>query len=323
MEYQFHELSYMQSSLDLLQTKDEIEQLLREQHMVDKKLEAKTREQNDLTEKCMSHIRVLRKKGMTGDFYSPKKHGISATPTKAMSGSYTPNYVPSNYIANHPTEHVASALVQGGPWSPVRYAQYTPPKLGSTSTIIPPRGGLLGNYPATKGPSNHTPYATGQGYTTQSNISAVAVSQFPSPVQGKQSLIVKKCKIDNPDREMTDDELLEYLEPDEEGNTNANSSPTASQNKPQVKHFKKEHTNTKPKGAPAKHQNEHTNGNGGQSNGAKNDSGAPQNNPEINSGDGGQNDNEINDGGILQGKPNVGGQEKEDSDKKPGPASVK
>ena len=69
---------------------------------------------------------------MTGDFYSPKKHGISATPTKVMSGSYTPNYVPSNYMANHPTEHVASALVQGGPWSPVRYAQYTPPKLGST-----------------------------------------------------------------------------------------------------------------------------------------------------------------------------------------------
>ena len=88
MEYQFHELSYMQSSLNLLQTKDEIEQLLRERHMVDKKLEAKTREQNDLTEKCMRHIRVLRKKGMTGDFYSPKKHGISCTPTKAMSGSF-------------------------------------------------------------------------------------------------------------------------------------------------------------------------------------------------------------------------------------------
>ena len=50
MEYQFHELSYMQSSLDLMHTKDEIEQLLREQHMVDKKLEAKTRQQNDLTE---------------------------------------------------------------------------------------------------------------------------------------------------------------------------------------------------------------------------------------------------------------------------------
>ena len=46
-------------------------------------------------------------------------------------------------------------------------------------------------------------------------------------------------------------------------------------------------------------------------------------NPEINSGDGGQNENEINDGGILQGNPNVGGQEKEDSDKKPGPPSVK
>ena len=223
----------------------------------------------------------------------------------------------------------------------------------------------MGNYPATQGPSGHTPYATGQGYTAWSNISAVAVSQFPSPVQGKQSLIVKKRKIDNPDRELTDDELLKYLEPNEEGNTNANPSPTASQNKPQVKHFKKEHTSTNPKGAPAKHESEHTNGNGGQSNGdkndsgapqknpeinsggggqsnapakhgsehtngnggqsngGKNDSGAPQKNPEINSGDGGQSDNERNYGGMLEGNPNVGGDEKDDSYKNPGPASVK
>ena len=138
----------------------------------------------------MRHIRVLWKKGMTGYFYLPKNQGISATPTKAMSGSYTPNYVPFNYMANHPTEQVASTLVQGGPWSPVRYAQYTPPKLGSTSAVIRPRGGLLENYPATQGPSGHTPYANGQGYTARSNHSVGAVPQFSSPVQGKQSLIV-------------------------------------------------------------------------------------------------------------------------------------
>ena len=260
---------------------------------------------------------------MIGDFYSPKNWGISATPTKAMSGSYAPNYVPSNHMADHPTEQVASTLVQGGPWSPVQYAQYTPPKLGSTSAIIHPRGGLLENYPATQGPSGHTPYANGQGYTAWSNISAGAVPQFPSPVQGKQSLIVKKHKIDNPDQEITDDELLEYLENDEEGNTNANSSPTASQNKPQGKHIKKEHNNTKPKGTPIEHQNEHTNGNGGQNNGGKNGSAAPQKNPEINSGDGGQSNNARNDGGIPQGNPNLGGQEEEDVAKKSGPASVK
>ena len=41
-EYQFHELSYMQRSLELANVKEEIEGLLRDRHIIDKKLEEKT-----------------------------------------------------------------------------------------------------------------------------------------------------------------------------------------------------------------------------------------------------------------------------------------
>ena len=43
MEYQFHELSYMKCSLELVDVKEEIEGLLRDKHKIDKKIEEKTR----------------------------------------------------------------------------------------------------------------------------------------------------------------------------------------------------------------------------------------------------------------------------------------
>ena len=52
---------------------------------------------------------------MTGDFYSPKQHGITAIPTKTSGSSYAPNNVTSGQVAAHPTEQIESALVQGGP----------------------------------------------------------------------------------------------------------------------------------------------------------------------------------------------------------------
>ena len=70
MECQFHELSYMKASLEV---KEEIDHLIRERHVLDQTLEAKNREQNELTEKCMRHLRVLKIKGMMGEFYCPKK----------------------------------------------------------------------------------------------------------------------------------------------------------------------------------------------------------------------------------------------------------
>ena len=68
--------------------------LLHKCHIIDQKLESKTREQNELYEKCMRHMRVLHKKGMMGDFYYPKKRGITATPTKVFDGHYVPNFIP-------------------------------------------------------------------------------------------------------------------------------------------------------------------------------------------------------------------------------------
>ena len=73
MECQFHELSYMKASLELMEVKEEIDHLIRERHVLDQRLEVKNREQNELTEKSMRHIRVLKRKGMTGEFYCPKK----------------------------------------------------------------------------------------------------------------------------------------------------------------------------------------------------------------------------------------------------------
>ena len=95
MEREYHELSYMKASLELLDVKEEIEHLLKEKNVLDQKLERKSREQNELTEKCMRHIRVLKRKGMTGDFYCPKKRGVMVTPTKTGASSYAPNYIPS------------------------------------------------------------------------------------------------------------------------------------------------------------------------------------------------------------------------------------
>ena len=48
MEYQYHELTYMKASFEHSQVKEDIENLLRERHIIDKKLESKTREQNEL-----------------------------------------------------------------------------------------------------------------------------------------------------------------------------------------------------------------------------------------------------------------------------------
>ena len=69
MEYQYHELSYMKASFEHTQVKEDIENLLHEWHIIDKKLESKTREQNELYDKCMRHMRVLRKISPTKSSY--------------------------------------------------------------------------------------------------------------------------------------------------------------------------------------------------------------------------------------------------------------
>ena len=140
MEYQYHELSYMKASFEHTQVKEDIENLLRERHIIDKKLESKTREQNELYDKCMRHMRVLRKKGMMGDFYCPKKRGITATPTKVSDGHYEPNYIPSYRNYTPPKAQAVTNPAQGSFWSPVQTGHLT------ESTILP-AGGLVLNYP--------------------------------------------------------------------------------------------------------------------------------------------------------------------------------
>ena len=81
----------MKASLELMEVKEEIDHLIRERHVLDQRLEAKNREQNELTKKSMRHIRVLKRKGMMGEFYCLKKRGVVATPTKTEASSYAPN----------------------------------------------------------------------------------------------------------------------------------------------------------------------------------------------------------------------------------------
>ena len=169
-EYQFHELSYMQSSLELANVKEQIEVLMRDRHIIEKKIEEKTHEQNDLTEKCVRHLRVLRKKGMTADFYCPKKRGITATPTKQYPVGYAPNYIPS-------PRSLMSALA---------HASY-----GKTSTPVFPRGGLIQSYPF-RGPSPQKEAFNapifGPGMYSESTPSGSRFMSEHSPMYQKSSL---------------------------------------------------------------------------------------------------------------------------------------
>ena len=113
MEFQYHELSYMKASFEHTQVKEDIENLLREWHFIDQKLESKTREKNELYEKCIRHMRVLHKKGMTSDFYCPKKRGITTTPTKVSDGCYAPNYIPLYRNYTPPKAQAVTNLAQG------------------------------------------------------------------------------------------------------------------------------------------------------------------------------------------------------------------
>ena len=157
MEREYHELSYMKASLELVDVKEEIEHLLKEKNALDQKLERKSREQNELTKKCMRHIRVLKRKGMTGDFYCPKKQGVMVTPTKTGASSYAPNYIPSprsydpNYIpppqgVTPPQAQFGNMPPQGSLWSPLRTGQLAPTTPGCSParfSSFHAMGGLL------------------------------------------------------------------------------------------------------------------------------------------------------------------------------------
>ena len=111
----------------------------------------------ELTEKCMRHIRVLKRKGMTGDFYCPKKRGVMVTPTKTGASSYAPNYIPSprsydpNYVpppqgVTPPQAQFGNMPPQGSLWSPLRTGQLAPTTPGCSParfSSFHAMGGLL------------------------------------------------------------------------------------------------------------------------------------------------------------------------------------
>ena len=203
MDFQFHELSYMKASLDLVQIKEDIEILLKERHMIDKKIETKTREQNELTEKCVCHIRVLSKKGMTGDYYCPKKRGITstphksasvgsgpgdgATPSKMICGSYVPNYLPptcnvmwspqqSAHIQNTNATSVMPAYTQTSLMPNYTQSSIMAGYAVSPSIVNRPTGGILQNQPSVEfNPNTFLHLALSQpasGYTLPQNVVA-------------------------------------------------------------------------------------------------------------------------------------------------------
>ena len=196
MEREYHELSYMKASLELVDVKEEIEHLLKEKNALDQKVERKSREQNELTEKCMRHIRVLKRKGMTGDFYCPKKRGVMVTPTKTGASSYARNYIPSprsydpNYIpppqgVTPPQAQFGNMPSQGSLWSPLHTGQLAPTTPGCSParfSSFHAMGGLL-----------NTPQKSAQ----------------PQDNKVKKSLIIKKKGAYNDG--LTDKEMMDFL----------------------------------------------------------------------------------------------------------------
>ena len=196
MEREYHELSYMKASLELVDVKEEIEHLLKEKNALDQKLERKSREQNELTKKCMRHIRVLKRKGMTGDFYCPKKRGVMVTPTKTGASSCAPNYIPSprsydpNYVpppqgVTPPQAQLGNMPSQGSLWSPLRTGQLAP----TTPGCSPARFSLF--------------HAMGRLLNTPQK------SAPPQDNKVKKSLIIKKKGAYNDG--LTDKEMKDFL----------------------------------------------------------------------------------------------------------------
>ena len=138
----------MQRSLELANVKEEIEKLYRDRHFIDKKIEEKTHIENDLTEKCIRHLQVLRRKGATPDSYCPKKRGVTSTPVKSSSPYTTPT---KPYIGNHAPNYFPA------PHAYMTAAEHAAYGKNFTSPI--PRHGIVDNH-SFAGPSPQKPVAS-------------------------------------------------------------------------------------------------------------------------------------------------------------------
>ena len=228
MECEYHELSYMKASLELVEVKEDIDQLMKEKHVIEQKLERKNREQNELADRCTRHIKVLKRKGLSGDYYCPKKRGVMVTPTKTGASSYAPNYVPSpksydpNYVqppqsGTHPQDQIGNIYSQGGLRSPIHNGQLAPCTPGSSPsrfTSFHPMGGLLNSRLQTS--------------TTPAKVNRAAdalICGGPPDSKDKKCLIIKN-KRSYHDNGVSDKEMLAYVKQlaDEEGNNSQSAS---------------------------------------------------------------------------------------------------
>ena len=150
----------------------------------------------------MRHIRVLKRKGMTSDFYCPKKRGVILTPTKTGASSYAPNYIPSphsydpNYVpppqgGTPPQAQFGNAPSQGSIWSPLRTGQLAP----TTPWCSPSRFSSF--------------HAMGGLLNSQLPTSTPQKSALPQDNKAKKSLIIRKKGAYNDG--LTDKEMMDFL----------------------------------------------------------------------------------------------------------------
>ena len=106
----------MESSVQLLNLHDEIRGLQKEKQEIDQKLQAKLKEELELSAKNLHMLRIVNKKIDT-DKYSPKKHGVGPpTPKKPSTISFT---VSSSAAASCSMQLFSSVVASTGPCSPV------------------------------------------------------------------------------------------------------------------------------------------------------------------------------------------------------------
>ena len=187
-ETQFHELTYMQRSLELANVKEEIEKLHRDRHFIDKKIEEKTHLETDLTEKCIRHLQVLRRKGATPDSYCPKKRGVTSTPIKSRSPYTTPT---KPYTGNHAPNYFPSPRAY---MSGAEHALY-----GKNLTSPLPRHRVTDNY-TLAGPSPRNPVASPQPFMSGPpnrgpNFSSTFIPQDNNRPLSKPDNIGQQCMI--------------------------------------------------------------------------------------------------------------------------------
>ena len=112
----YYELSYMESSVQLLNLRDEIRGLQKEKQEMDQKLQAKIKEELELSAKNLRMLKIVNQK-MGADKYSPKKHGVGPpTPKKPSTISST---VSSSDAASCGMQLFSSEVASTGPCSPV------------------------------------------------------------------------------------------------------------------------------------------------------------------------------------------------------------